>query len=240
VPTVRTRTGTAGERRPSGRWVRLRTEALRTRLRAMRPAKAAPSGAPLPAKSIPSAPDPAPAPAPVAAPLSGRRAARSPAAALLRILIMLVAFVGMVAFAGVLARLTLTPSHASVGIAHSNLHPGESLRLYMDQPSVRDAVKQIGGNLALGLPFGVLAPVLAPKARGLLRVLVVTAAVMLLVELVQGAVIAGRSFDIDDVILNTTGSLLGYLLLGRRIARAVHPPRPHWWQRRRPARSDTG
>ncbi|WP_245687405.1 VanZ family protein [Streptacidiphilus griseoplanus] len=157
----------------------------------------------------------------------------SPLAALLRALVMLVAFVGMVAFAAVLARLTLTPSPASVAISHSNLHPGASLRLYLHQPSVRDAVKQIGGNIALGVPFGVLLPVLVPRARGLLRVLLATALVMLLVELVQGTVVEGRSFDIDDVILNTTGSLLGYLLLGRRVSRAVHPPRRHWWQRRR-------
>ena len=38
----------------------------------------------------------------------------------------------------------------------------------------------------LGTPFGVLLPVLLPKARGLLRVGVATALVMLPVELVQG------------------------------------------------------
>lgn len=153
-------------------------------------------------------------------------------AALLRALVMLVAFAAMVAFAAVLARLTLTPSPASVSISHSNLHPGATLRLYLHQPSVRDAVKQIGGNVALGVPFGVLLPILVPKARGPLRVLLVTGLVMLLVELAQGTLVEGRSFDIDDVILNTTGALLGYLLLGRRISRAVHPPRRHWWQRR--------
>ncbi|MFE2723047.1 VanZ family protein [Kitasatospora sp. NPDC059327] len=75
--------------------------------------------------------------------------------------------------------------------------------------------------MLLGLPFGLLLPVLWPRARGLFRVLLRTAAVMLLVELVQGALITGRAFDIDDVLLNTTGALLGYLLLGRRLARTV-------------------
>jgi glycopeptide antibiotics resistance protein len=86
-------------------------------------------------------------------------------------------------------------------------------------------VKQIGGNVVLGVPFGVLVPVLIPKARGILRVLLLTAVVMLLVELVQGTLITGRAFDIDDVILNTSGALVGYLLLGRRMGRAVHPKR---------------
>ncbi|WP_328477165.1 VanZ family protein [Streptomyces sp. NBC_00377] len=143
----------------------------------------------------------------------------------LRALAMLFAFAFMVAFAVVLARLTLEPSPASAALVHSNLRPGDSLRAYLDQPELRDAVKQIGGNVLLGVPFGVLVPVVAPQARGLLRVLLLTAGVMLLVEFAQGALVTGRAFDIDDVILNTTGALIGYLLLGRRVSRAVHARR---------------
>ncbi|GHH83189.1 hypothetical protein GCM10018793_44660 [Streptomyces sulfonofaciens] len=148
-----------------------------------------------------------------------------------RVLVMLVAFAAMVAFAVVLAKLTLVPSPASVPLTHNNLRPGDSIRAYIDQPGFRDTVKQIGGNLLLGVPFGLLLPVLFPRARGLLRVAVITALVMLLVELVQGALVTGRAFDIDDVILNTAGALIGYLPLGRRMGRAVHPRRRHWWHR---------
>ncbi|MET8564568.1 VanZ family protein [Streptomyces flaveolus] len=139
-----------------------------------------------------------------------------------RLLAILVAFACMVAFAVVLARITLQPSPASVPLTHSNLHPGRSLRAYLEQASLRDAVRQLGGNLLLGVPFGVLVPVLAPRARGALQVLALTALVMLMVELVQGALVTGRAFDIDDVILNTGGALLGWLLLGRRLGRGVH------------------
>ncbi|GHH63896.1 VanZ family protein [Streptomyces umbrinus] len=148
---------------------------------------------------------------------------RRPLPFVVRFLVMLIAFAAMVAFAAALAQITLQPSPASEALTHSNLHPGRSLRAYLDQPELRDAFKQIGGNLVLGIPFGVLLPVLVPKARGILRVLLLTAAVMMLVELVQGAVITGRAFDVDDVILNTSGALVGYLLLGRRLNRAVHP-----------------
>ncbi|WP_443069775.1 VanZ family protein [Streptomyces sp. S063] len=41
---------------------------------------------------------------------------------------------------------------------------------------------------------------------------------MAVVELIQGALVQGRAFDIDDVILNTAGALLGYFVLGRRIS----------------------
>ncbi|MFI1505343.1 VanZ family protein [Streptomyces sp. NPDC020597] len=144
----------------------------------------------------------------------------------LRLLAMLCAFAFMVAFAVALARITLEPSPASAALVHSNLRPGDSLRAYLDQPALRDAVKQIGGNLLLGVPFGVLVPVVAPRARGLLRVLLLTATVMLLVEFAQGALVTGRAFDIDDVILNTAGALIGYLILGRRVGRAVHARKP--------------
>lgn len=149
----------------------------------------------------------------------------------MRVLVLLAGFFCMVGFAVALAKVTLEPSAASVDLTHTNLKPGDSIRTYVDQPAFRDTVKQIGGNLLLGVPFGVLLPVLIPKARGLLRVVLVTAFVMFLVESAQGLFITGRAFDIDDVILNTTGALIGYLLLGRRLGRALHPRRTHWWQR---------
>ncbi|MFI0503977.1 VanZ family protein [Streptomyces albogriseolus] len=150
------------------------------------------------------------------------RAAPQPLPLPVRLLVLLCAVAFMVVFAVVLARLTLQPSPASEALTHTNLHPGRSLRAYLDQPALRDAVKQIGGNILLGVPFGVLAPVVAPRTRGFLRILVLTAVVMLLVEVAQGALVTGRAFDIDDVILNTSGALLGYLLVGRRMSRAVH------------------
>ncbi|MFF4628664.1 VanZ family protein [Streptomyces griseorubiginosus] len=150
------------------------------------------------------------------------RPRRSPLSLVVRCVAMVFAFAFMVAFAVVLARLTLEPSPASVDLTHTNLHPGASLKLYLDQPEMRDAIKQIGGNILLGVPFGILVPIIAPKTRGLLRIALLTAVVMLLVEFAQGALVEGRAFDIDDVILNTSGALIGYLLLGRRLSRAVH------------------
>lgn len=152
----------------------------------------------------------------------GDRRERHTLALPLRLLATACAFVFMVAFAVVLARLTLQPSPASEALTHTNLHPGRSLRAYLDQPALRDAVKQIGGNILLGVPFGVLVPVVAPRTRGVLRVLLLTAVVMLLVESAQGVLVTGRAFDVDDVILNTGGALIGYLLLGRRMSRTVH------------------
>ncbi|KND31266.1 membrane protein [Streptomyces acidiscabies] len=170
-------------------------------------------------------------PAPPAAARSKKPAAKDspagprPLPLYLRIPAMAVGFAVFVGFGAVLARLTLEPSPASVSLIHTNLRPGHSIEAYLDQPALRDAVRQIGGNILLGVPFGILVPVVAPKARGIVKVLFLTALVMLAVEFAQGALVTGRAFDIDDVILNTTGALIGYLLLGRRLGRGVHARR---------------
>ncbi|MER5892887.1 VanZ family protein [Streptomyces sp. NPDC001876] len=140
----------------------------------------------------------------------------------LRVLVLVAAFVSLVAFSVVLAKVTLTPSPASEGIVTSNLQPGRSLRQYAQDYTFLAACKQAGGNLLLGAPFGVLLPILVPRRLRMIRMVLLTGLVMAVVELTQGALVAGRAFDVDDVILNTSGALLGYALVGRRISRRYH------------------
>src|SRR4051812_33127657 len=116
-------------------------------------------------------------------------------------------------------RLTLTPVHDN-GQAGGNLHPGRSLRFYMDRPT-KEAFLQIGGNLALLAPLGVLLPIVWKSLRGPIRLALVTGAFSLAIETVQGAVVMGRAFDIDDVILNVTGVMIAYILLGRRLSKTL-------------------
>ncbi|MFF1835530.1 VanZ family protein [Streptomyces sp. NPDC058231] len=141
---------------------------------------------------------------------------------LLRALVLMVAFVALVGFSVALAKVTLTPSPASEALVRANLRPGRSLRQYAEDYTFLAACKQAGGNLLLGVPFGILLPILVPRRLRMLRMVVLTALVMSVIELVQGALVAGRAFDVDDVILNTSGALLGYLLVGRRLSHRYH------------------
>ncbi|MFD3488228.1 VanZ family protein [Streptomyces sp. NPDC058665] len=141
---------------------------------------------------------------------------------MLRVVVLGVALVLLVGFAAVLAELTLTPSPASAEIAGANLRPGRSLRQYAEDYTFLAACKQVGGNVLMGAPFGLLLPVLVPRRFRLLRVVGLTLVVMTVVELAQGAIVEGRAFDVDDVIMNTTGAFLAYLLLGRRLSRHFH------------------
>jgi glycopeptide antibiotics resistance protein len=65
------------------------------------------------------------------------------------------------------------------------------------------------GNVAAFVPMGWLLPSLLGRRRLALRVAGLSLALSLLVEVLQG--ISGqRVADIDDVILNTLGGLVGY------------------------------
>ncbi|WP_406151398.1 VanZ family protein [Streptomyces sp. NBC_01012] len=141
---------------------------------------------------------------------------------LLRVAALIAAFVALVAFSVVLAKVTLTPSPASEDLVASNLRPGRSLRQYAQDYTFLAACKQAGGNLLLGAPFGVLLPILVPRRLRMLRMTLLTVLVMALVELTQGALVVGRAFDVDDVILNTAGALLGYAFVGRRVSHRYH------------------
>lgn len=110
------------------------------------------------------------------------------------------------------------PHHWAVG----NFRLGHTIRFYLDQPSLREALLQIGGNLALLAPLGVLLPLLSRVFRGLFRLTFSVALVSLAIETAQGTVISGRSFDVDDIVLNTLGAVLAYLIIGRPLTRRIH------------------
>ncbi len=77
------------------------------------------------------------------------------------------------------------------------------------------------GNIVLFVPFGyIVSSYIKPKK--IFSVLLIPVIVSLTIELVQLKI--GRSFDIDDIILNTIGCLIGYLIyLGLR-SLAKHLP----------------
>lgn len=163
--------------------------------------------------------------------------ARSRGARVLRGIAIGLGALALVAFALVLARVTFTPQPDSQDLVTGNTDPGDSIRSYLDRPEVRDAVRQIGGNLVLCAPLGVLLPVVTARLRGPLRILLTVGGLMLVVEAVQGLFVVGRAFDIDDVILNATGAFLAYIFLGRHLAARVHPRRTPFWRRERTAKT---
>jgi glycopeptide antibiotics resistance protein len=109
--------------------------------------------------------------------------------------------------------LTLQPAHPLQGqIVHDNLVPFRTISIYLRNLGSWFWMRNLLGNLALLFPLGLLAPIAFPALRrwwliALLAILFSTA-----IELTQLAV-PDRSADIDDVIVNVAGALIGYILL---------------------------
>ena len=70
-------------------------------------------------------------------------------------------------------------------------------------------IKNIIGNVLLFLPYGYFAADYL-NSKKIITVSFLTLLVSITIELVQLNI--GRTFDIDDVLLNTLGGMLGYLL----------------------------
>lgn len=74
-------------------------------------------------------------------------------------------------------------------------------------------VMNIGVNLILFLPMGMALPVLFDnKINKLWKVIIIVAVIVIICEVIQFLTLRG-SADVDDVILNTAGAVLGYGLL---------------------------
>lgn len=95
------------------------------------------------------------------------------------------------------------------------------------------AVLQVVGNALMLSPFAILLPMLQSRLAKWGRTILICFAVSCAIELVQLSVslamgIDYKSFDLDDILLNTVGSVLGFgvFLLGRRIIRMIRPALP--------------
>jgi glycopeptide antibiotics resistance protein len=73
-----------------------------------------------------------------------------------------------------------------------------------------DTVRQILLNVVMMIPFGILMPVV--KKRKLLTCTLWTFLFSLSIELLQPLLNSSRSSDITDLITNTAGGVIGYLI----------------------------
>ena len=108
--------------------------------------------------------------------------------------------------------------------AQLNLIPFRTLRLFAGlldsgvRSHITMAVINLGGNIIMFIPLGFLLPKVFPKRSSLPRVLLTTAIIITIVEIIQLFTLVG-SCDIDDLILNSLGFLMGYgifLLIRKR------------------------
>lgn len=93
-----------------------------------------------------------------------------------------------------------------------NIHPFQEIRRYLQYWEVlglRYVILNLAGNVVGFLPFGALLPLIARDARKSWKIGLLAAEISAVIEVSQLLFQVG-CFDVDDVILNTTGALLGY------------------------------
>jgi glycopeptide antibiotics resistance protein len=123
-----------------------------------------------------------------------------------------------VAYAAVLAVITVLPIRWGADLARyrSNWRP-QLVPLWNMVADLRDGdlrlvtVAGAAGNVALFVPLGFLLPLLAPRFGRPWRTVAAGFALSAAIELSQIAFPGVRRADVNDLLLNTLGSALGFL-----------------------------
>jgi len=111
--------------------------------------------------------------------------------------------------------LSLKHIQASVqkGIHSANLRPFHTIEFMYRAKylSTEFQYKNLGGNLLGFTPLGIVLPLLFRRLRSFFRVIAVVFAISLCFEIIQLCTGLGI-FDVDDLILNTAGGMIGFII----------------------------
>lgn len=98
---------------------------------------------------------------------------------------------------------------------NSNLIPFGNTYDYIlgtDKFNIDIVINNTLGNILIFIPLGIFLPILFKKYRTFTQVLMSSMIISLTIEVLQFSLQIGQ-FDIDDVILNTVGGAVGYLII---------------------------
>lgn len=99
----------------------------------------------------------------------------------------------------------------AVRLQGSNFIPFKTIIYYISgNEGFRIAITNIIGNIAAFIPLGFLLPIIFKRIRKFPKIILTSFSVSLLFEVIQLLMAIG-SFDIDDILLNVFGSLIGYI-----------------------------
>jgi glycopeptide antibiotics resistance protein len=99
------------------------------------------------------------------------------------------------------------------GWKQANLKPFSTISLFYKSRRLREEYKynNLGGNIIGFIPLGILLPMLFVWLRNFWKIILAGIFISLAFETTQ--LLTGLGvFDIDDIILNTTGAIIGYIV----------------------------
>jgi glycopeptide antibiotics resistance protein len=124
-------------------------------------------------------------------------------------------FTGYSLFMGYLLFFGFSRNHRSERMM--NLTPFKTISNYIigfHHYNLDTWVINLFGNVAAFVPFGFLAPIVFPRIRGYWQIIMRFFLALLVVETVQWIFNVG-SFDVDDILLNIIGGMIGFAMLQR-------------------------
>lgn len=99
------------------------------------------------------------------------------------------------------------------GLGSANFHLFKTIKLYVRHyrmPNI-NSFGNLFGNILVFIPFGFLLPMVHPICRHFIALLANTFVFVFGIEMFQ-LLSAFGTFDVDDILLNCTGAVLGYLV----------------------------
>ena len=99
------------------------------------------------------------------------------------------------------------------GLRKANMKPFKTIKLMYNggRISTESQYKNLGGNLLGFVPLGIFLPLLFKRLKSFAAVIAVVFAVSLAYEIIQLCTGLGV-FDVDDLILNTAGGIIGFIV----------------------------
>ena len=109
--------------------------------------------------------------------------------------------------------LALSPVYPAPGqVVEPNVIPLRTIGIYLANLDSGFWLRNLVGNLVLLLPVGLVGPIVFLWMDRWWRVLLAAVALSLAIEVAQ-LWVPDRSADVDDLLLNVAGAILGYAIL---------------------------
>ena len=96
------------------------------------------------------------------------------------------------------------------GLGSANFTPFKTIKMYIEYADKLNSVENLAGNILVFVPFGMLFPLIRSSKSGFLDVFANALILVLGIEIFQ-LFSAFGAFDVDDIILNCFGAMLGYI-----------------------------
>jgi len=94
----------------------------------------------------------------------------------------------------------------------ANYIPFHTIGFYLSGKSkLKYALENLIGNIIIFIPLAIFVPLLLKNFTGIRKVILITFFIRLAFEIIQLFTLFG-SFDVDDLILNSLGGIIGYMI----------------------------